>query len=105
MAGECVWSSTSWRLDVERPSRRSLGGEERVRHERYRYLYTREQTSARAREVRLLCDELGTRTVQVAYDNNHANYATTNAAEFGDELSSPREGAVQRLPAQIAPVV
>lgn len=56
--------------------------------ERYRYLYTRAQTRAWAQDVRLLCDELGPGMLQVAYNNNHANYATTNAAEFGEELTS-----------------
>lgn len=65
--------------------------------ERYRYLYTRDQTRAWAQEVRSLCEDRGPGMLQVSYNNNHANYATTNAAEFGEDLMTPRDRRAQAI--------
>jgi probable DNA metabolism protein len=59
--------------------------------ERYRYLYDREQIEFWADRAMYMTSMMGPGLLQVAYNNNHANYATTNAAEFGEELE--RRGA------------
>jgi uncharacterized protein YecE (DUF72 family) len=58
--------------------------------ERYRYLYTRDQVASWAERVLAMASSMGRGMLQVAYNNNHANYATTNAAEFGEDLSERR---------------
>lgn len=58
--------------------------------ERYRYLYSRDQVASWAERVLEMASSMGRGMLQVAYNNNHANYATTNAAEFGEDLSERR---------------
>lgn len=58
--------------------------------ERYRYLYSKEQVAEWARLVDTLAQMVSHGMLQVGFNNNHANYATTNAAEFGEELRARR---------------
>ena len=58
--------------------------------ERYRYLYSRTQVSEWASRVVKMAGSMGRGMLQVSYNNNHANYATTNAAEFGEDLCERR---------------
>lgn len=60
--------------------------------ERYRYLYDAEQIAMWADTVIQMASMMRQGILQVSYNNNHANYATTNAAEFGDDLRSRRRG-------------
>ena len=50
--------------------------------ERYRYLYDREQLVFWAARVRELVEEQRPKRVHIVWNNCHANYGTTNAAEF-----------------------
>lgn len=50
--------------------------------ERYRYLYDREQLQFWAERVRGIVEEHRPSRVHIVWNNCHANYGTTNAAEF-----------------------
>lgn len=50
--------------------------------ERYRYLYDRDQLGFWADHVRRVVEEQQPKRVHVVWNNCHANYGTTNAAEF-----------------------
>jgi hypothetical protein len=43
-----------------------------------------------AARVLEMAGSMGRGMLQVSYNNNHANYATTNAAEFGEDLCERR---------------
>jgi uncharacterized protein YecE (DUF72 family) len=64
--------------------------------ERYRYLYTRSQLREWADQVTYMAHLMGSGMLQVSYNNNHANYSTTNGVEFGEELVSARERFLMR---------
>jgi uncharacterized protein YecE (DUF72 family) len=57
--------------------------------ERYRYLYDRDQLDAWSRIVWRTAFNVG--RVRMTFNNNHSNYATTNAAEMADVLLSSYE--------------
>jgi probable DNA metabolism protein len=54
--------------------------------ERYRYLYTHREIDEWARRVAEMTQEMHGGLAMISFNNNHANYATTNAAEFGHRL-------------------
>ena len=56
--------------------------------ERYRYLYDRDQLAFWADQVRRVVEEHQPKRVHVVWNNCHANYGTTNAAEFEQLLLS-----------------
>jgi uncharacterized protein YecE (DUF72 family) len=60
--------------------------------ERYRYLYELDEIEAWAREVYFMSHLMGPGILQIAFNNNHANYATTNAAEMGSILRRDHAG-------------
>jgi uncharacterized protein YecE (DUF72 family) len=58
--------------------------------ERYRYLYDRQQLSAWV--PRVIDTAFNVARVHMTFNNNHANYATTNAAEMSELLESAAKG-------------